>query len=199
MNLLSQKATPRDCTLAFGIPISISEYRNNVRSPVARDFSARYAKNEREYRWAMVDDVDLILPAIERLGVRVEREVSLERFGRLLDERADSAVILFSHWHADQVEFADGLQSVSKVVDAVPTTFQGIFDLSVCHPINLVVRLRAERPYIAMIRFTSVSTTPRLWLLFYLALFKTLAENQSSYVEALDQTLAEVVAQLDRP
>jgi hypothetical protein len=130
--------------------------------------------------------------------VNVEREVSLDHFGRILEVRAESPVILFSHWDSERVEFADGLQSISKVVEAVPRTFSGVLDLSVCHPGKLVARLKVERPSIAMIRFTNVSTTPKLWLLFYLALFKALAENQLSYLEALDQTLAGFAIQLDR-
>jgi hypothetical protein len=140
--------------------------------------------------------VDLILPAIERTGVRIAREVSLARFSSLLGEQGVDVVILFSHWHRSAVEFADGLKTVSEIIDAIPTTFCGILDLSICHPLELVKRLKAERPNIAMIRFATVLTTPRLWLFFYLALFKTLSAKDIAYLIALDSIFEEFSTQL---
>jgi hypothetical protein len=72
-----------------------------------------------------------------------------ERTGHPLDRLTRVAVERAFPCHlapARAVEFADGLRTVPEVVDAVPTDFDGVLDLTVCNSVILGEAIKRERP-----------------------------------------------------
>ncbi len=104
---------------------------------------------------------------------------------------AHAAVVLFSHWADDAVEFADGLVPGARVVDAVPVSFTGVFDLCVCHPMSLVNRLNELRPN-CIVKHSAKPAIPLYWLYFYRMLFGGLRRHPT-YVTALDEVVQAIL------
>jgi hypothetical protein len=188
-SLIKRAIKPQDCTLAFGIPTSIEEYRTQRMAPQGHDFLFLVARNESDYRWAVLDDIERLVPAIEQTGARVERATTLEGFAALLRDPSRLVVTLFSHWNNDSVEFADGMASIPRIIEVVSPDYSGILDLCVCHPIDLVTGLRLERPRLAAIKHTEASARVDVWLWFYLALFKVLQDEELSWLDAVETTM----------
>jgi hypothetical protein len=147
---------PQDCTLAFGVPTSLAELDRDISNPGGRDFVAKICKAAkvqdkiREYRLAVLDYIDTLLPAIEGTGAKVERGVTLHGLPDIFRDRSRKVITLFSHWDVRGfVEFADGLAPPAAIVEQVPVEYAGVLDLCVCHPIALAKELRLERPNIA--------------------------------------------------
>lgn len=180
---------PSDCTLVFGIAASVEEYERQRLKPDRYDFMSVLDKEG--YCMAVLNDMDRLLPAIAQTGARIETGVSLQGFGSLLRDPSRSVVTLFSHWKEDSVQFADGLMKIQQFIEMVPFDFRGVLDLCVCHPVGLAARLRAERPHIGFIKYIDTSATVSLWLWFYAALFRRLATEQSTWLNALAATVTE--------
>jgi len=165
--------------------------------PDRYDFMLGIAGGKKEYRVAVLNDLERIVPAIAQTGTRIEPAVSLERFGSVLRDPSRSVVTVFSHWKGDSVQFADGLATVSQFIGMVPLDFRGILDLCVCHPEGLAPRLRAERPQIGLIKYMNTQATVILWLWFYAALFRRLATKESTWLEALEATVTQFTDRLN--
>lgn len=121
------------------------------------------------------------------LGVHVSDDLTLHQFGSLFREN-HSVVILFSHWRKDGIEFSDRLFDSQEIADQIPSDFEGILDLCVCHPTTFVNLIRKEKPS-CLVRFTNRQATPALWLYFYRALFQLLHKDTYNYLDALEKTV----------
>jgi hypothetical protein len=122
------------------------------------------------------------------LGVKVCREVTVKQFGQLFGGEFD-AVILFAHWRADAVEFADGFADVPSIIAEISVEFDGLLDLCVCHPNDLVIALVQERPNLLTKYLQTEQATPRLWLYFYVALFTYLRDENTTYLRGLEDVI----------
>lgn len=183
---------PGNCILAFGIPTSEQVYLSNH-----NDVEGRFAKafdSWPKYRDQVIQPYESVAPRTSRMGVRVVQDVTLEKFGELFSEREVHAVILFSHWSDDAVEFHDGLMDCDLVIERVPFEYRGIIDLCVCHPAKLVKRLRKMRPN-CLIKWIDAKATPAIWMYFYAALFLYLKRGKRSYLRGLEEL---ITAQLEQ-
>jgi hypothetical protein len=184
---------PRDCVIAFGIPITREAFFHALRTPQGRDFVPNCCPDWQDYYFQIVSYTDRFVPLLEQLGAVVVRDVSLKKFGELLREAQQTVVILFSHWRSEAVEFADGLAPVPAVVREVPNSFRGIVDLCVCHPDSLAVHLSDRWPH-SVVKFSGVKTTPALWLYIYFAVMRILNEEDATYMDAVERVIREFLA-----
>jgi hypothetical protein len=196
-DLIQRVIKPADCTLAFGIPTSLQEYRRYRLAREDHDFISRFGNQERDFELAVLEYMERIIPAIEQTGARVERAITLKRFGALLCDPSRLVLTVFSHWNEDSVEFADGMAPISRIVKEVPLEYSGIVDLCVCNPNDLVMKLRQQRPRIALIRHTDANLAVGLWLWVYLELFKILQEAELTWLTALETTLDRLLEKLN--
>jgi hypothetical protein len=192
----TQKLKPSDCVLAFGIPICEGEFWEAREDPL-RDF----VKNQiwEQYDFQFVSHLRKIEPCLVKLGSKIVPRLTLQDFGRLFGDPSNKVIILFSHWTHDTVEFFDGMATEDEIISVIPSSFEGIVDLTICHPNRLPVRIRNHLPPTALVKYTDVENTPTIWLYFYWALFTILNDSNnsdpgnsgSSYLEALEKTVEE--------
>jgi hypothetical protein len=174
---------PQDCVVAVCIPTTRAAHVNALNNPENRDFVPNLGKEWLLYSRDVIAYTSRLLPEIEKLGVTVLYDVTLPTLNKLLSDSSYRIFVLIAHWKDDAVEFADGLENISAIVDAVPTDFDGILDLCVCHPVSLALKLRETRPN-CVVRFTNAESTPALWLYYFLALFKKLQLEEITYMAA---------------
>lgn len=172
---------PRDCAFAVGIPTSEAGYRQSLQAP-GEPFAKRFGTYA-QYWNQIVRPVQSLADRVTRFGVRLVRDLTLDGFGSLCSDEKVHAVILFSHWAEDSVEFFDGFASIEAVIETVPTEGSGVLDLCVCHPLDLISQLRKDRPGY-LIHFRQIEAQPRFWLSFYPALFLSLHRSPRSYLDA---------------
>lgn len=85
---------------------------------------------------------------------------------------------------AGAIEFRDGLQTVASVVDAVPESFDGLLDLSVCNSIILAESIKRQRRG-CMVIANRRPARLNFRLIRYRLLIRELARTPGPYVEAL--------------
>jgi hypothetical protein len=190
VSISTRKIKPSDCILAFGIPTSEGAFRAD-RARNDKDFAGLFSSWAR-YDNEFVDHLTTIEPMFRGLGVRVVHQLSLSRFGELLNTA--EVFILFSHWLDNRIELSDGLRDVIDVVNAVPSNYEKILDLCVCRSEPLVGALRAGRPKCLIRYVAEQSVIPRYWLFFFLVVFKYLNSRQASYLEAVEVAVREFLA-----
>src|SRR5437764_15417716 len=134
MSASTQKLKPSDCVLAFGIPTCEDEF-GEAREDSKRDF----VKNQiwEKYDFQFVSHLRKIEPRFVKLGLKIVHKLTLQDFGKLFRDSSNKVVILFSHWTDNTVEFFDGMATEDEIVSAIPREFDGIVDLTICHPNNL--------------------------------------------------------------
>lgn len=195
MSASTQKLKPSDCVLAFGVPTREEEFWE-AREDSLRDF----VKNQiwEKYDFQFVSHLRKIEPCLVKLGLKIVPKLTLQNFGRLFRDPSNKVIILFSHWTHNTVEFFDGMATEDEIINVIPSTFEGIVDLTICHPNKLPVRIRNHLPPTSLVKYTDVENTPVIWLHFYWALFTILNDSNnsdpgsgSSYLEALEKTVEE--------
>jgi hypothetical protein len=177
---------PRDCILAFGIPTSEADFRADLRSvckDFARNFNGLWARYEAEF----IDPLVKVERIIRNLDTRVVHGLTLARFGALV-ATAD-VFILFTHWIGEQVEFADGLQPIAPIVEAIPQTYAGILDLCVCRSDRFAAAVRSARTGCLVRHVAERAVTPAYWLYFFMVLFKYLEHHDTSYLNAVAEVI----------
>ncbi|MGC2237741.1 MAG: hypothetical protein WA584_16375 [Pyrinomonadaceae bacterium] len=180
---------PSDCVLVCGIPICEEDFWDAKDDGLERDFAINCCPVWDKYYVEAICYLEKIEPYLKKLGVRIIHRLKLSDFRNLFDDNLNKVIILFSHWKDDSVEFFDGMATSDAVVNEVPENFEGIIDLCVCHPTNLVIKLRNHLPPSSLIRFIDKKTTPYKWLYFYWAVFTILHDSEVSYLEALEQSV----------
>lgn len=188
---------PQDCVVAICIPVTFEAYTSAQIYPENRDFVPNCFGSWLEYRYHIINSTSKVLPEIEKLGVSVIKDVTISNFADLLTKNAYSIVMLIAHWKDDAIEFADGLENISEIVNIVPPSFEGILDLCICHPTNLAMKLREVRPN-CRVRFTNAKSTLTLWLYYFLALFKKLELEEITYPAAHEFINREFKKRLER-
>ena len=187
MNISVKTVKPENCAMVFGIPTTKAQFFDNFRNS-EKDFVRHFKGGWAQYYNQIVSNSDRILPVLSEFGVTVIQKIDPESFSKLFRESIYDVIILFSHWHNDTIELSDHLYNISNIVDAIPYEFNGILDLCVCHPENLTILLRRDRPN-CLTRYTQQKATPYIWLHFYLVLFKNLMERELTYLQALEITI----------
>jgi hypothetical protein len=168
----------------LGLPVTKTAFYESQGRPTS-DYTKRFW-HWPAYRRGFVEEYEAFRPLLTALKVAVIEDATFEQF---IDVWAEGiqAVILFPHWTRDGVEYRNGPMSVSKIVDAIPASFVGTFDLCVCHPQALVKECDRQRPRL-LTRAIWEEAEPNFWCMFYRALFAILSSGDYSYPEALDRT-----------
>ncbi len=174
---------PANCAVVFGIPTSEGSFRD-AQIQSNRDFARRFLGGWDQYYAQWVADFVDFRETVLRWGVNVFEDVTLLRFGDIFRTDNVRVLVLFSHWINDNVEFSDGLASVSDILRQVPPTFSGIIDLCVCHPDLLATQLVINRPN-CLVRYIPRKAKPTYWLYYYVALFALLRQGSSTYISAM--------------
>jgi len=183
---------PQECVIAFAIPTSDETFKNHLR--LKRDFASMY-RNPGRYREHVARVYQSVEPAFRKLGVQVREEVTLQQFGQLFSGEFD-VVILFAHWRRGAVEFDEGFADVSSIVAEIPCDFNGLLDLCVCHPKELVIGLAQERLNLLTKFLDTKQATPRFWLYFYLALFTHLRDKDLTYLRGVEDVFREFLKRM---
>lgn len=178
---------PENCVIAFGIPTTREAFYNHLK--LRREFASMYFEWSR-YNHFVAAIFARVEPALRELGVRIRTEITLSQFGQLFTGEFD-VVILFAHWRQGAIEFADGLAEVSSIVPAVPREFNGLLDLCVCHPTDLVIALERTRSNLLKKYLGERKATPRVWLNFYVALFTHLRDENVTYLKGIEDVIHE--------
>lgn len=168
---------PSDCAIAFGIPVSLEDFRRKPTHGFARQF---WQANGRIKRF--LADYELTSGVMKECKTCVITNLTLERFGDLFQRH--QVVILFSHAENSSVEFHEGLVEIDRVVQQIPEQFDGILDITMCFSRELFRALRRERPKCFPFYATEESLDAQAWLFFYKALFMYLKHRDLSYPEA---------------
>ncbi len=182
-NIASRFFRPEDCVLGFGIPTSAAGFWGSWRRACPDSFVQSFPGRYSQYNRDVIVPFGRLEPRFRRLGVRVVPDLSLERFATLFRDSRTHAVILMSHWGPHFVEFRDGPADCDELIAAVPESFAGVIDLCVCHPQELVPRLRACRPK-CLLHYIAAEATPIVWLHYFNDLFFHLRQGKRSYLDA---------------
>lgn len=174
---------------AFGIPLSKDDFLEDLKHP-NKNFARKFHGVWERYFEEIVGDFEMIRPRLTELSVTLCPELTFEKFGLLFQEGFD-VIILFSHWEGDAIEFYDGFVDYKDIVEKIPESFDGVLDLTVCHPDRLVVALRGDRAR-CLIRSIKEKKKliPHYWLFFFLALFTHLKYCDLTYLQAVEDVVA---------
>ena len=178
---------PADCSILFGVPTSEQGFSLQAENPEEHDFIQSQRLTWPKYQHFFAGPCCGVLEDLRRWGVQVVEDARIEDLAAPFSE-GRSVMILFAHWSEAEgsVELSDGVTDPSHIVASIPTAFEGILDLCVCHPQALVARVKADRPG-CVVKYTGTTATPLLWLYMYHILFKLLNERPMNYFTALAQ------------
>jgi hypothetical protein len=199
MSVALEKIKPSDCVLAFGIPTCKEEFEKAKNDSLERDLVKNIDWDR--YEESFVRYLKKIEPQFLKLGVRVIHRLTLQDYGKLFRDSSNKVIILFSHWKktADTVEFFNGMATIDEITGVVPEDFDGIIDLTVCHPRGLAIKLRERLTDKSLIKFVNKRNAAHLWLYFYWAVFTFLNDSidpgtgnpGATYLEALEKSVEE--------
>lgn len=177
-----------NCVIAFGIPLSVKEYLDWRDNPRGRDLITSQNISWSQYRNEIVDLANKMIPVWRSRGVRVITSLDSGKFASLFCDPQTQVVILFSHWKGDNtIELFDGMINACVLAKKVPNSFNGIVDLCVCNSL-LLAKLLKERGNV-VVKSSSGEVVYGLWFFIYTAIFNLLDKQQTTYSEALLESL----------
>jgi hypothetical protein len=191
---------PKDCILFFGlnIPEGAAEFHAALNEmDESRWLKENFGSGAGWLRFCdqLGEHFHEALPHYHNLGLTIRQNGTWDEFSCILNEQRFNVLILFSHWRemgregVSSVEFSDGFAPVTKLVQALPEGQGFILDLCVCHPADLVELIRTKRTLSEiLIKHSSGSVTPRLWIYFYHILMMMLRDHDICYQEAWEMT-----------
>ncbi len=177
-----------DCVLAFAIPTSATSFYECKLNPENRDLVPNRCGAWQAYEYQVVRFFNMVEPSIRSWGGEFVQQLTFNKFLNLFSRFP--VIILFAHWVKNSsddvfVEFYDGLFNISELTEQIPCSFSGILDLCVCHPEELGILIRDNKPR-CMVRLSDREAVPRYWLYFYLNLFNVLREGKHTYFQAYE-------------
>jgi hypothetical protein len=184
--------TPSECALAFCLPLERTSFLNGV--SLQGSYSSRYKGGWQQYQKLFVSEADRTFALLRSLGVHIETSVTCAGFADMLSSGRWGAVVLFSHWYGDSVEFSNGFCGYTDIIQALPNGVRGIVDLCVCHPDALVSALLTQQTELNL-RATREKSSPQIWMSFYTVFFRVLFEGRYSYFEAFELVASEFIKQ----
>jgi hypothetical protein len=174
---------PKDCAFVLGLPVTKDDFYRS-REMEASDYAKRFW-HWPEYCREFLDDYRLLRRELVRFGVHMIEYAGIHDFHDVWNH-GYHAVVLFSHWNGDGIEYREGIVSLEEVVRAIPRETLGTLDLSVCHPQRLVDMLKVtHRPLLTKSIWEPAD--PKYWCMFYGALFILLQSKEISYPEGLHE------------
>jgi hypothetical protein len=82
------------------------------------------------------------------------------------------------------IEFYDGLHSVDEFLNAIPPTYRGVIDLSVCSSSVLAASIKRRYHHCTVVS-NKMAATPLLKLTRYKLVIHGLARSAESFIDAL--------------
>lgn len=177
---------PHDCVLAFGLPTTRADFERTAKQPEGRDFVVNCCSDVDYYERQVLSEMENTVPNILGLGVQVVPNVNSALLPKLFNEYV--VTILFCHSVDSKLELDDGLISAEQLVAQIPLKRPMIIDLCACWANDPAKAISKMRPS-CLVRFSEVNAQPGHWLYFFWALFKLLADNDMTYLEAFDATV----------
>jgi len=181
---------PSDCTLALALPDSLEVFERNRRR--GGDFCSRFRFPEM-YEDQVLKPLRSVLPRMMRMGVGIERNVTLDGFGEILS-RGCIAVFLMAHQKTDEeergwIELAEGFLPLESLIECIPPGDARIVDFAVCKARSLTALLSRHRP-LCRARRGRRNVTPAIALYFYYAIFHHLYNGRMTYLEAVEKSVS---------
>lgn len=179
---------PSQCVLGFGIPTCRHSFTKSLKNPKS-DYVNRYQRSWSYYNKKIVNPLNELMPTFDKAGLSIMHNLTLKKFRQLFNKY--EVIILFSHWKEDNIEFEEGLIPITNVVDAIPGDFEGVLDLSVCHPAKLGQLIREQKEN-CFAKYTNTKVDPPvLWFNLYSVLFQYLNNEDKYYLDALEDVIDE--------
>jgi hypothetical protein len=204
---------PKECVIAFALPTTEQGFGWSAQQEHS-DYVHRFAAGWDQYR-GVCEDLRHCINQCTKVGVQIVEQVTFEQWHPLFCNRV---VALFAHWitgtrtagglelaqHSESnglVELWDCRASVSDLVEAIPEGFDGVLDLSVCHPSTLVDKIKRCRRN-CTVRYFPNEVLPSVWAEMYVAVFKYLGQfregsgggnskSEGDYCDVLEQVARE--------
>ncbi|MGZ3790660.1 MAG: hypothetical protein ACXVCQ_19205 [Bacteriovorax sp.] len=171
------------CVMAIAVPLTENGYRTDRSEPREKKDFSHFIEPFPLYQEKIISPVTRTIKILETAGVSIFTEVSLSDFSQLFDGRFD-VIILFTHSCKQRIEFRDGLSLAENVVDQIPKEFEGIIDLSICHPTELVKTIDRILPNVVC-HYINELVTPIIWMQYFIFIFKHLLDNPNiNYLRA---------------
>jgi hypothetical protein len=189
--LADQVVTPRNCSLAVGIPSSRESFDRAAAAPYDSFAKGFAIGGWPRYQSEVIEDLGRLFRIAEALGVPVTSSATRILLSGLFRDPGRRIVILASHWDEKKLalELYDGFVSVDEFVAVVDPSFDGILDFCACRPVQLVNSLRVNRPK-CLTRYTPrADNTPYIWIAFYGVLLRHLARGDRTYLQALEEVV----------
>ncbi len=181
---------PSQCAWVLGLPVTKDDfYASQARA--TSDYTKRFW-HWPDYRREFLDDYESLRELLLSCGVHVTENATLDEFRDVWHEDI-LAVVLFSHWSADGIEYRNGIETIDAIAKAIPTTSIATLDLCVCRPQGLVDHLESSHPTLLKRAIWELAE-PKIWFMFYKALFMVLSGGQHSYPAAIDEVAATFLA-----
>ena len=184
---------PTNCLIAFTIPLTQEQFFSQ-RDDAEKDFVRNCCSNWAKYQFEIIKTIDNVVPQYEQLGVRVLNRFNVDNITPCF-KPGFKHFILVAHWLNNKVEFYDRMANFEEVAELIPEEFDGIIDLCVCTPIELVTRIKQIRPN-SSVRFNQTPSSLIYWLYYYLIFFKYIAVNDVSFNKAFECVTKELLKQL---
>jgi hypothetical protein len=214
---------PSDCVIAFALPTSEEGFRWSAQQQHS-DYVHRFLAGWDQYREVCMD-LRHCIGECSNVGVQIVEEVKFAQWEILFRSRV---VALFAHWvtatgtvsslpdsidterelskSRDVVELWDCRACIDDLVDGIPDSFEGVLDLSVCHPSTLVDKIKRHRRN-CTVRYFPNELLPSVWAEMYIAVFSYLGQfggnttggdskNGADYCDVLEQVAREFRSQL---
>jgi hypothetical protein len=149
---------PEDCSLAVAIPLDEWRFRaaavagsppgNFVQTWMRLNPGRSIGEAWLEYAPYAVHAADVVLEA-RQMGVAVRTAASFNDWAELFGIR--SVVTLFAHLSDDDadhacVEFGDGNYKIVDLIDAIPESYNGVVDFTVCRSLAFLPVIKTARP-----------------------------------------------------
>lgn len=164
-----------------------SDERSFRRAKPYSEFCAQ-AVDWSDFKTQALEPFEQLIVPMETLGLAIIRNASLRDYAIALRRRP--AVVLFSHCnrHSSKMEFHANMEPYERVAGAQPTEFNGVLELSVCRPTQVVVdAIKGRSPAIG-VAWMTVDLVPSTWLTFYAILLSKFCRQKTSYMVAEAET-----------
>lgn len=174
---------PDDCAFLLGLPVTKEGFYRSQKTGTA-SYTKRFL-DWPEYCREFLDDYRLLRAKLVQLGVHLVEHSSLDDFNDVWSY-GYHAVVLFSHWSNDGIEYRDGFVSLEDVAAAIPDKILCTLDLCVCHPQRLVEMLNVTHRSL-LTKSIWHKADPKYWCMFYEAFFVLLESKEISYPDGIDE------------
>lgn len=122
-----------------------------------------------------------VIEEVSSKGVKVIKNFGLQDF---LNLGPYSVFTLVAHWDNVQqkVELGDGLTSIPDILEHIPDTFKGIYDLTICQSTQLQDALKGK--YKNVVIANKKTTDAMFRLILYKHIIRLLEHSNKNYIEA---------------